>query len=123
MIKNIFIVLIGGGVGSVFRYLVSLYLNKCVSINFPFSTFIVNIFGCLLIGIISGLFLKSNYTTPELKLLIVTGFCGGFTTFSAFAHENFNLIESDNFTLSLFYSFLSVFLGVFSVWIGVFIAK
>jgi CrcB protein len=123
MIKNIFIVLIGGGVGSVFRYLVSLYLNKYVSINFPFSTFIVNIFGCLLIGIISGLFLKSNYTTPELKLLIVTGFCGGFTTFSAFAHENFNLIESGNFTLSLFYSFLSVFIGVFSVWIGVFISK
>lgn len=123
MIKNIFIVLIGGGAGSVFRYLVSFYLNKWGSFSFPFSTFIVNIFGCLLIGIISGLFFKSNYLSPELKLLIITGFCGGFTTFSAFAYENFNLIQSGNFTLSLFYSFLSVLFGIVSVWIGILIAK
>lgn len=123
MIKNIFIVLIGGGTGSVFRYLVSLYFNKWVSFNFPLSTFIINIFGCLLIGIISGLLLKSNYSSPELKLLIITGFCGGFTTFSAFAHENFNLIESGNFILSLFYSFLSVMIGIFCVWIGILMTK
>lgn len=123
MLKSIIIVFLGGGIGSAFRYLASVFTQKYIQQSFPWATFFVNIVGCLLIGILIGFFTKQQVENTELKLLFVTGFCGGFTTFSAFALENIKLFQSGNIFLALLYIALSVILGVFAVWAGMMIAK
>ena len=82
--KQFLLVFIGGGFGSILRYYISKNLNAYYS-NFYLGTFLVNIIGCLLIGILIGLSLKNNYISENQTLLLATGFCGGFTTFSTFA--------------------------------------
>lgn len=114
--KNLIYIFIGGGFGSVLRFLISNYTQKLANIHsFPVGTFVVNIIGCFLIGILTSYFIKvDNY----LKFLLITGFCGGFTTFSTFSAENYSLWESgDYFTLSLFI-ILSVIVGLFAVFLG-----
>ena len=85
--RQLFFVFIGGGLGSVLRYIISRYLNQTGS-GFPLGTFTANILGSLLIGIIIGLAAKNNTLSQNQTLLLATGFCGGFTTFSTFAYEN-----------------------------------
>lgn len=123
MIKAIIIVFFGGGIGSVFRYLTSVFTERYVQSTFPWATFFVNVVGCLIVGILAGLIAKQQLTSPDLKLLFVTGFCGGFTTFSAFALENIKLFQNGNSLLALLYIALSVILGVFAVWTGMMITK
>lgn len=123
MLKTLLIVGLGGGIGSVFRYLTSVWTQKLVQSAFPWATFIVNVLGCLIIGILVGFFTKQQIENSDLKLLFVTGFCGGFTTFSAFALENVKLFQTGNSLLALLYIALSVILGVFAVWTGMMITK
>jgi len=123
MLKTLLIVGLGGGIGSVFRYLTSVWTQKLVQSAFPWATFIVNVLGCLIIGILVGFFTKQQIENSDLKLLFVTGFCGGFTTFSAFALENMKLFQTENSLLALLYIALSVILGVFAVWTGMMITK
>ncbi len=123
MFKTFLIVFLGGGIGSAFRYLTSVITEKYVQSSFPWATFLVNVFGCLLIGILIGFFTKQQIENSNLKLLFITGFCGGFTTFSAFALENIKLFQSGNSLLALLYIALSVFLGVLAVWTGMMIMK
>lgn len=123
MLKTLLIVGLGGGIGSVFRYLTSVWTQKLVQSAFPWATFIVNVLGCLIIGILVGFFTKQQIENSDLKLLFVTGFCGGFTTFSAFALENVKLFQTENSLLALLYIALSVILGVFAVWTGMMITK
>lgn len=123
MFKTLLIVGLGGGIGSVFRYLTSVWTQKLVQSAFPWATFIVNVLGCLIIGILVGFFTKQQVENSDLKLLFVTGFCGGFTTFSAFALENMKLFQTGNSLLALLYIALSVILGVFAVWTGMMITK
>ena len=85
MIKQILLVGLGGGLGSVFRFLTSLLTAKYYSNAFPIATFTANILGCFLIGLLIGILGQSIQTNQNLKLLLITGFCGGYTTFSAFA--------------------------------------
>ena len=92
MLKNFLLVFIGGGLGSILRYSVGLTLIR----DWPFSTFTVNIIGSLLIGLFIGLFQK-NIINESLSLLLVVGFCGGFTTFSSFALENQKMIVDGEF--------------------------
>ena len=87
MKTNIFLIAIGGLLGSVARYLSVVYVTKLIPSQFPYGTFAVNIAGCLVIGIIYGLSLRYLWLTPEWRLLLATGFCGGFTTFSTFSYE------------------------------------
>ncbi len=85
--KQLLLVFIGGGFGSVLRFIIAKYLNSSEN-GIPYGTFAANIIGSLLIGIILGLAAKNNTLTENQTLLLATGFCGGFTTFSTFAYEN-----------------------------------
>jgi CrcB protein len=123
MLKTLLIVGLGGGIGSCFRYLTSVVTHKYIQSAFPWATFLVNVIGSLLIGVLIGIFTKQQVENSELKLLFVTGFCGGFTTFSAFALENIKLFQSGNSLLALLYITLSVLLGIFAVWTGIIIMK
>ena len=92
MTKAILLVGLGGGVGSILRYLTSVVATKYFQSNFPLGTFAVNVLGCLIIGILIGLFDKQQLANPDLRLLFITGFCGGFTTFSAASVEAAQLV-------------------------------
>jgi CrcB protein len=123
MLKQIIIVAIGGAAGSVLRYLATIISAKFYNNNFPFATFIVNIVGCLLIGILIGIFERTGSVNENIRLLLITGFCGGFTTFSAFSSENISLMQNGNTLLAVTYIVLSVTLGLLAVWFGLFISK
>ena len=103
-------VALGGALGSVLRYFLSLVIPKAA--GFPWPTFVANVLGCLCIGIFSGLFLKCGTLSPNLKLFLVTGFCGGFTTFSTFANENLALLQSGKIGMFAAYALASFVLGV-----------
>lgn len=114
--RAIIYIFLGGGLGSVLRFLVSNYTEKLMNIReFPFGTFTVNIIGCFLIGLLSAYFLKvDNY----LKFLLITGFCGGFTTFSTFSAENFSLWQNGSYFTLILYVLASVTIGLFAVFAG-----
>lgn len=113
----------GGLIGSIARYLTASYFTKVFPSSFPYGTFIVNIVGCLIIGIIYGLSERFNWLTPEWRLFLATGICGGFTTFSSFAYENIKLIQDGNFFVFSIYSIASFTLGLFAVFIGLTLTK
>jgi CrcB protein len=120
--KQIALVFVSGGLGSVLRFLVSKTFNGYFH-NFFLGTFIVNILGCLLIGLILGISFKHNYLTQNQTLLLATGFCGGFTTFSSFAFENHSLLKTGEFYGFALYLGLSVLLGIAAVAIGLWVSK
>ena len=103
--------------GSVFRYLMSLLVNKYFAAVFPLATFTVNLLGCFLIGMLIGL-LDKHQLGNGFKWFLITGFCGGFTTFSAFGVENYNLLTSQNTPTALVYIGASVLGGILAVWGG-----
>jgi len=116
------LVFLGGGLGSVFRYSISKYFNNLESL-IPYGTFLVNVLGSLLIGVIFGLSLKNNLLNQNQTLFLAVGFCGGFTTFSSFAYENLELLKNgDYFSLALYLS-SSIILGVLAVFLGLFLVK
>jgi len=118
MLKNILIIGSGGFVGSVARYFVS-QLNLTLSFHsIPVGTLLVNIIGSFAIGFLTGIAEKSMILTPEWRLFLMVGLCGGFTTFSAFANENLMLMHSGQFLSVLLYTGLSIFLGFLAVYLG-----
>jgi len=123
MIKLAFIIGIGGFLGSIFRFLTDYFISKSFPHIFPFGTLTVNIVGCFLIGTIYSLAEKENLMTNEMRLFLVTGICGGFTTFSAFAMDNLKLINSSAIWMSIIYIVLSVLLGILGVFAGINISR
>ncbi len=118
MIKNLLIIGTGGFLGSIARYLVS-QLNLTVSFHsIPVGTLTVNVAGSFLIGFLTGIAEKSMILTPEWRLFLMVGLCGGFTTFSAFANENLMLIHTGQGLAVLLYTGLSIFLGFLAVYLG-----
>jgi CrcB protein len=111
-------VALGGSIGSAARYGITRLAEQHRLLPFPLGTFIVNITGCLLIGIFSALAEKNNWLSPQWRLLLTTGLCGGFTTFSAFAAENLHLLKNNHTPLALLYTASSVLLGIGAVWVG-----
>lgn len=121
--KNFLFVILGGGLGSGLRFWAGLIIKKHYNSSFPLATFAVNIIGCLLIGVIIGFFSKANTENDSLRLLLATGICGGFTTFSSFASENINLIQNNQIGLAILYIGGSIILGLLAVWAGIVLTK
>lgn len=118
MIKNILLVGLGGGLGSMARYLCQRWFAFHYPHHFPWGTFTVNITGCLLIGIFWGMTFKSFTGNEHWKLFLMTGICGGFTTFSAFTLEGIGLLKEQRFGLFFSYVTVSVILGVLATYAG-----
>lgn len=116
---NFLFVGLGGAVGAMLRY--SLSLIPCKT-TFPLITLITNIIGALVIGIITGFAAKKNVSANTM-LFLKTGLCGGFTTFSTFSLEAYNLFQSGNCIMAVVYAVLSAVLCILGVWVGVLIAS
>ena len=118
MIKMMLIAGAGGFVGTCCRYLVTRWCAMLFSGSWPLGTFLVNVAGCFVFGVLLGLFEKTQTVSTTESLLLVTGFCGGFTTFSAFAGEVCLLGDKGQLVTSLVYLLASVTLGVIMVIAG-----
>ncbi len=114
MIRQLLFVAFGGAAGSVLRFLCQRAFNYSA---FPYGTMAVNIIGCLLIGVFFGLFQK-QMVSASAYLLLATGFCGGFTTFSAFSQDSMLLLTQDRWGLFLFYVVGSVAAGLLATFAG-----
>jgi CrcB protein len=123
MIKSLLIVGLGGGAGSMLRFAVQKIFSVQSAAAFPTGTLLVNIAGCFLIGILWSLFSRSLTISEEMKLLLMTGFCGGFTTFSAFTLEGIGLLKENKTVLFIIYITASVVGGLLATFIGIRIAK
>ena len=115
--KSFLLVFLGGGLGSGIRYLITISMNQYSKV-LPFGTLTVNMIGCLLIGLILGYAQKENTLSSNETLLLATGFCGGFTTFSAFANQNFEILKNGEFFNFSVYTIGSVIIGVLAVFSG-----
>jgi CrcB protein len=121
-LKQILLIFLGGGLGSIFRYLISnislLYFTKI-----PYHTLISNSIGCLIFGLVMGWAFKNNQMNSPQIMLIATGFCGGLTTFSTFAYENIEFIKSGDLYSFVFYTFISIVISFSSILIGIQLLK
>jgi len=118
MIKNILIVGLGGCIGSILRYFVSKLNLYWDFYSIPMGTLLVNISGSFLIGFLTGISVKSNLLSFEMRLFLMTGIAGGFTTFSSFTNENLVMLHNGQFASIILYTGLSIFLGFIAVYLG-----
>ncbi len=123
MIKELLLVGLGGGLGSIFRYLTSVLTAKYYANTFPLATFLVNFSGCFFIGLLIGFIGQNTSINQHLKLLLITGFLGGYTTFSTFASENIALLQTNNYLMTFLYFGTSILGGLFAVWLGLTLMK
>jgi CrcB protein len=115
---------LGGGIGSMLRYLTTHFIANRIA-QFPaiYGTFCVNFAGSLLIGIVWGLSERFEWLSPSLRLFLATGLCGGYTTFSAFAYENVGLLQNGNYGVSFIYILVSIITCLSAVFLGLLIGK
>jgi fluoride exporter len=113
----------GGGVGTVLRYAVGLWVEARTGPGFPWGTFAVNVSGCFLIGVLATLADEHTWVTPAARLALVTGVLGGYTTFSAFGLETWQLVEDGRALLAVVNAGASVAAGIAAVVAGVAITR
>ncbi len=116
------LVFLGGGLGSLLRYSLGIAIYPYNKSGFPYATFLANIISCFIAGILFQYFNKAS-SNEYGKLLLITGFCGGFSTFSTLSLETLVLFEKNQTGLATAYIFLSIALGLLSVWLGVLLTK
>ena len=122
MIKDYILVGIGSGIGGICRYLMSVIIGHAHN-GFPWGTFTANIAGCLFIGILWGVTNRYPNMSQAFTLMLMVGFCGGFTTFSTFSKEGLAMLQSNNYILFLIYTLGSVALGLMAVGLGYVVTK
>jgi fluoride exporter len=120
--KNFLLVFFGAGIGGVLRYAIGSVV-KWNGTSFPWATFIVNILGCFIIGLVIAFANKNNFFADNFKLMLATGLCGGFTTFSAISLESLQLIKQANIQTALVYIVCSILFGIAACAIGFWIIK
>lgn len=120
--KQLLLVFIGGGLGSALRYALAKYFNGTGN-AIPYGTWIANVVGSLLIGLILGYALKNNNLSQSQTLVLATGFCGGFTTFSTFAYENVQFLKAGDYMNFTGYLVGSFVLGISAVFLGLWLVK
>jgi CrcB protein len=118
MIKHILLIGTGGFIGSVARYLVSRLNTQVEWLSIPLGTLAVNVLGSFLIGFLIGVSERSPVLTVELRMFLMVGLCGGFTTFSSFSGENLMLLRNGQFLPLFLYTGLSILLGFTAVYLG-----
>jgi len=123
MIKTLLIVGAGGFIGTVFRFVIARYFQFNYNTVFPWSTFVINIIGCLLIGLIYGITEKGDFLSSDTRLFLTVGICGGFTTFSTFSNDAFLLVQDQEWVRFALYTSLSIFIGLMAVYFGRMIIK
>lgn len=123
MLKSALIVGIGSFAGGMLRFIISYLMKNACSSAFPWGTFIVNLLGCLLIGVFYAIFAKYSSCSHTLCLLLTTGFCGGFTTFSTFSNESLSMLHAGNWVGFISYVSLSVVIGILMTFLGYSIFK
>jgi fluoride exporter len=121
--KEVLLVGAGGFAGSAGRYLLALAGTKWLPMEFPLGTFTANVLGCFIIGVLIGAGMKTEWMTRDMFLLLATGFCGGFTTFSTFSAENVNFIATGHYLMAAFYFLGSIILGALAVLLGLWLIK
>jgi len=119
---NILSIFIGGGLGSLSRYGISILL-RAYSLDFPLATLLVNIVGSFILGFTIALFWNKAHLHNTVKLAVTVGFCGGLTTFSTFSWETFDLIKNGEFTLAVIYALISVLTCILAISLGAFLSK
>lgn len=123
MLKSVIAVGLGSCIGGILRYMVSLCSANIAATAFPTSTLAVNITGCFVIGLVSGVAERSGIASPEVKLFLTVGLCGGFTTFSTFVNEVFRLIRDERTVMFLAYITASIVGGYILLFAGHAMAK
>lgn len=123
MLRAFLLVALGGGLGSAARYGIGVLMGKWINHPYPFATFLINISGCFIIGLLYGLVQKQDMSQTGLWLLAATGFCGGFTTFSSFALENINLLNDNKSMIALLYVVLSLIVGLLLCKAGIYLSR
>jgi CrcB protein len=120
--KQLILVFLGGGIGSALRYWIGQYLNA-PKYEFPYGTFLVNVVGSLLIGLILGFTLRSPSLSNNFVLFTAVGLCGGFTTFSAFAFDNLLYLKSGDLTSFAIYTIGTLLIGFGAVFVGLWLVR
>ena len=117
------LVMVGGGLGSLARYVLSTEINNRILGRFPIGTIAVNVTGSFLIGLLMVLLTEGFQLNPNWRLLLVVGFLGGYTTFSTFEFETLQLLQSGRPLLAILYVSSSVTIGLLAVWGGAALAR
>lgn len=120
--KDLFLIILGGGIGSACRYLVSTTINRYLGDSFAWGTMTVNLIGCLIIGFLVGL-IDRSILPKEYRLILVTGFLGGFTTFSSFSLESIGMLREGAFGEGLLNVGVNIVLGFGLTLIGLFVSR
>lgn len=123
MLRTLFVIGAGSFTGGILRYLLSKFIQNYGFYSFPVGTFFVNVLGCFAIGLFYGLFERNSLMNTDLRLFLTVGFCGGFTTFSTFINESYQLIRDENFFYLFFYVALSLLVGLAMLYLGYLLVK
>ena len=120
---NLLWIALGGAFGALARYGVGGFVQSRMNAIFPYGTLIVNLSGCLIMGIVTGLITDQVLVSPTIRYLVPIGFIGAYTTFSTFELETYRAIESGAWLIGATYAAISVFVGFFAIWLGFAIAR